>query len=85
MPTNIEGFLGPKETPVLPRGFLLPETHENSNYILVRIPIEIHKLGHDERLTSMHSERFPAELGLTDPDIQRLFETGLARLRPEKP
>jgi hypothetical protein len=31
------------------------------------------------------SERLQAELGLTDLDIQSLFEKGLAGLRPEKP
>jgi hypothetical protein len=33
----------------------------------------------------MDSEQLQAELGLTDLDIQRLIERGLACLRPEKP
>jgi hypothetical protein len=55
-----------------------------SNYILVKIPIEIYNLGHGERLTCMDSERLPAELGLTDTDVQRLFERGLSRPRPQR-
>jgi hypothetical protein len=51
---------------------------------LVKIPIEIHNLGHGKRLTCMDSERLPAELGLTDPDVQRLFERGLSRPRPQR-
>jgi hypothetical protein len=51
---------------------------------LVKIPIEIHNLGHGERLTCMDSDRLHAELGLTDPDIQSLFERGLSRPRPQR-
>ena len=49
------------------------------------MPIEIHNLGHGKRLTCMDRDRLPEELGLTDLDIQSLFEKGLAGLRPEKP
>ena len=56
-----------------------------SNYILVKIAIEIQNLGHGEKRTCLDSERLQAELGLTDLDIQSLFEKGLAGLRPEKP
>jgi hypothetical protein len=56
-----------------------------SNDILVKIAIEIQNLGHGENRTCMDSEQLQAELGLTDLDIQRLVERGLACLRPEKP
>jgi hypothetical protein len=64
---------------------LLRDRFENSNFILVKIPIEIHNLGHGEKLTCMDSGRLPAELGLADHDILSLSERGLIRPRPQKP
>lgn len=58
---------------------------KNSNYVLLRIPIEIHNLGHGERLTCMDVERLPQELRVTDQDIESLSQTGLVRRRLQKP
>ncbi|MGB5874570.1 MAG: hypothetical protein WBH56_12680, partial [Bacteroidota bacterium] len=63
----------------------LRERFENSNFTMVKIPIEIHNLGHGEKLTCMDSGRLPAELGLADHDILSLSERGLIRPRPQKP
>jgi hypothetical protein len=79
----------PKENPEARefalRGLLLPESHENSNSILLKIPIEMHNLGHGERLTYMDGERLPHELGLDEEAIQGLLQAGLIRRRPQKP
>jgi hypothetical protein len=48
-------------------------------------PIEIHNLGHGERLTCMDSERLPGELGLTGDEIESSSLAGLVRHRPQKP
>jgi hypothetical protein len=56
-----------------------------SNYILVKIPIEIHNLGHGERLTCMDSEPLTEELAVTDQDVVSLSQAGLVRHRPQKP
>jgi hypothetical protein len=72
------------ENRLLRSPFLRDRLH-SSNYILVKIAIEFQNLGHGENRTCMDSEQLQAELGLTDLDIQRLFERGLACLRPEKP
>jgi hypothetical protein len=64
---------------------VLPETHENSNFILVKMPIEIHNLGHGQRLICMDSDRLPQELGLNEEAIGSLVQRGLVRLRPQKP
>jgi hypothetical protein len=77
--------VGNKEAPANTRGFLLRDRLHTSNYILVKIAIEIQDLGHGENRTCMDSERLQAELVLTKLDIQSLFEKGLAGLRPEKP
>jgi hypothetical protein len=37
------------KNPLMPKGLLLREAHENSNYILLRIPIEISNIAHGER------------------------------------
>ena len=55
-----------------------------SNFILLKIPIEIHNLGHGERLTSIDSERLPGDLDLTDQDIESLSQRGLVRRRLQK-
>lgn len=68
-----------------PRVAWLRERFENSNFTMVKIPIEIHNLGHGEKLTCMDSGRLPAELGLADHDILSLSERGLIRPRPQKP
>ena len=67
------------------RGLSLRERLENSNFVLVEIPIEIHNLGHGQRLICMDSERLPQELGLNEQAIGSLVQGGLVRLRPQKP
>ena len=67
------------------RGLSLRERLENSNFVLVEIPIEIHNLGHGQRLICMDSERLPQELGLNEQAIGSLVQAGLVRLRPQKP
>jgi len=64
---------------------LLRERLEDSNFVLVEIPIEIHNLGHGQRLICMDSDRLPQELGLNDEAIGSLVQGGLVRLRPQKP
>ncbi len=55
----------------------LSDTHENSNYILLRIPIEIHRLQRGQRLICMDSERLPDEPGLGEMEIESLHQAGL--------
>jgi len=66
-------------------GLWLRERLDNSNYVLLKIPIEIHNLGHGQRLICMDSERLPEELGLNEEAIGSLVQGGLVRLRPQKP
>ncbi len=67
------------------RGHSLRERLENSNYILLKIPIEIHNLGHGQRLICMDGERLPKELGVTSQEIDSLRQVGLVRPLPQKP
>jgi hypothetical protein len=66
-------------------GSSLRDRLKNSNYILLKIPIEIHNLGHGERLTCMDSERLPEELGVTDQDCVSLSQKGLVHRWLQKP
>ena len=68
-----------------PSGEPLRERLENSNFVLIKIPVEIHNLDHGQQLTSMGSERLPEELGLDEQDIDSLSQAGLVRRRPQKP
>ena len=63
----------------------LRERLENSNFVLLKIPIEIHNLGHGQRLICMDGDRLPQELGLNEEAIGSLVQGGLVRLRPQKP
>jgi hypothetical protein len=63
----------------------LRERLENSNFILVKIPIEIQRLEHGHRFICMDSDRLPQELGLNEEAIGCLLQAGLVRLRPQKP
>ena len=56
----------------------LHETHENSNYILLGIPVEIHLFGHGLQAIYMDPSRLPELLGLSEQDIERLCQAGLA-------
>jgi hypothetical protein len=67
-----------------PRVTWLRDSLENSNYILLKIPIEIHNLGHGEWLTSTNGERLPEELAVTDQDFRSLSPAGLIRRQPLK-
>lgn len=58
---------------------------ENSNYILLRIPIEIHLFQRGLQGICMDPDPLPEELGLTKQDIERLVQAGLVRRRPQKP
>ncbi len=60
---------------------LAPDRLHTSNYILLKIPVEIHNLGHGERLTCMDSERLPDNLGLSDQDIESLSQRGPIRTK----
>lgn len=63
---------------------MLRDRLHTSNNILVKIPIEIHNLGHGERLTCMGCERLPDDLGLSDQDIESLSQRGLVNRRQQK-
>jgi hypothetical protein len=62
----------------------LRETHENPNFVLVKIPIEIQRLEHGPRLICMDSDRLQQELGLNEEAIGSLVQAGLVRPRPQK-
>lgn len=55
----------------------LRERVENSNYILVRIPIEIHLFPRGLKGIRMDSSRLPDILGLSETAIEHLREAGL--------
>jgi hypothetical protein len=62
----------------------LRETRENSNFVLVKIPIEINNVGHGQKRICMDSKRLPEELGLTAQGIESLSQVGLIRRLPSK-
>jgi hypothetical protein len=73
------------ETQVLtPRGAWRRERLENSNFLLVRIPVAIHRLQRGQGLICMDGERLPEGLGLTDQEIERLSQAGLVRRQAPK-
>jgi hypothetical protein len=59
---------------------LLRERLENSNYILLRIPIEIHLFERGLQAIYMDPSRLPELLGLSDQDIERLCQAGIVHL-----
>lgn len=67
-----------------PRVAWLRERLENSNFFLVKIPVEIHRLQRGQRLIWMDAERLPEELGLTDQEIESLSQAGLVRRQAAK-
>ncbi len=69
-----------KETLVLPRAFPLPDTHENSNYILLKIPIEISNNAHGEKAISAAEVPLSSILQLSPGAIARLQDARLIRL-----
>ena len=63
----------------------LRERLENSNYILLRIPIEIHLLQRGLQGIFMDPGRLPALMGLSEQDIDELLQAGLVHPRSMKP
>ena len=64
------------------RGHSLRERRENSNYILLRIPIEIHFFQRGLQALCMDPGRLGELLGLSERDIERLGPAGLVHLLP---
>ena len=56
----------------------LPETHENSNFVILKVPIEIHRLQRGRQLICLDRERSREELGITSRNIECLRQAGLA-------
>ena len=69
-----------KKPLVLPRGFSLRETHENSNYLLLRIPIEITNSAHGEKAIAVAEAPLSSFLPLSPDAITRLQDARLIRL-----
>ena len=67
------------------RGFSLRERLENSNYILLRIPVEIHLFERGLQAICMDSSRLPEILELSGQDIEHLMQAGLVRVPPTIP
>ena len=63
----------------------LRERLENSNYILLRIPIEIHLFERGLQGICLDPDLLPLELGLAEYDIERLRQAGLVRTPPPTP
>ncbi len=61
------------------RGQSLRETHENSNYILLRIPIEISNSAHGEKAIAVVEGLLHSSLPLSPDAITRLQGCGLIR------
>jgi hypothetical protein len=61
------------------------ERLENSNYNLLRIPVEIHLFQRGLQEICMDPDLLPQELGLNEEAIQGLLQAGLVRIRPQKP
>ncbi len=63
-----------------PRVAWLPETHENSNFILLRIPIEINNYARGEKAISVAEAPLHCSLPLSRAAITRLQDVRLIRL-----
>ena len=67
------------------RGHSLRETHENSNFILLRIPVEISNSAHGEKAIAVAEALLSSILPLSPDAITRLQDVRLVRLpRPVK-
>jgi ParB-like chromosome segregation protein Spo0J len=64
---------------------LAPRNTWELEYLLLRIPVEIHNAPRGGKVFSMHREQVQEILGLSDGDISRLCDRGLILPRPEKP
>jgi hypothetical protein len=78
--SKVQSFLKNTKPLVLTRGSLLRETHENSNYILLRIPIEISNSGHGEKAIAVAEAPLSSILPLSPDSITRLQDVRLIRL-----
>ncbi len=56
---------------------LLRDRLETSNFVLLKIPVEIHNLGRGEKLNCIDAERLPEVLGVTERDVESVSQTGL--------
>jgi hypothetical protein len=61
-------------------GLWLPETHDNSNYILLRIPIEINNSAHGEKAIAVAKDPLSSILPLSPDALTRLQDRRLIRL-----
>jgi hypothetical protein len=50
---------------------------KTSNFVLLKIPIEIQNLERGQKLVCTDSDRLPEELALTEQDIERLTQAEL--------
>ncbi len=62
----------------------LRETHEDSNYILFRIPIQVHLFERGLQAICMDSHRLPEILRLSDTAIGHLRQAGLVQSHPQR-
>ena len=63
-----------------PRVIWLPETNENSNFIMLRIPIEISNSAHGEKAIAVAESPLRCSLPLSTAAITRLQDVRLIRL-----
>jgi hypothetical protein len=68
-----------------PRVAWLRETHENSNFILLRIPVEIHNSAHGEKAIAVAEAPLSSILPLSPDAITRLQGSGSRLLRRPRP
>jgi hypothetical protein len=70
---------------VTPRVVRLRERRDNSNHLLLRIPIDSRVSERGRQGICMDPGRLPHLLGLSDQNITRLRQAGLLRIQPQKP
>ena len=76
---NDEESSGPENPGLTPRVAWLSETHENSNFILLRIPIEISNIAHGEKAIAVEEGQLHCSLPLSPAAITRLQDARLTR------
>jgi hypothetical protein len=57
----------------------LRETHENSNFLLLRIPLEIHNCVRGQKAFSISDRYLPSAMPPSQTAIARLLECGFVR------
>ena len=71
---------GTKKNPLdFSKGFVLRETHHNSNFLLLRIPLEIHNSRRGQKAFSIADRYLPSALPLSQAAITRLRQHSLIR------